>query len=112
MKFVFTSRHFKAHDNIKQFAQNEIEKITKFYDGIIRGEVILSFEKSTNSVKIAELILTTNTHHVLTAKERSDDFLISIEGAADKMEAQLKKIKEKLKFNHTRRAIPFKYIEQ
>jgi ribosomal subunit interface protein len=111
MKFVFTSRHFKAHDTLKQFAQNEIEKITKFYDGIMKGEVILSFEKATNSVKIAEVIITTNTHHVLTSRERSDDFQISIEGAIDKMGARLKKIKEKLKFNHTKRAVPLKFKE-
>jgi putative sigma-54 modulation protein len=101
MKFVFTSRHFKAHSSLKEFAQNEIEKISKFYDGIIKSEVILSFEKAMNSVKIAEIIVTTNTHNVITAKERSDDFKVSIEGAVDKAASQIKKLKEKIKSNHT-----------
>jgi ribosomal subunit interface protein len=110
MKFVFTSRHFKAHTSLKDFAQIEIEKISKYYDGIIKSEVILSFEKATNSVKIAEVIITTNTHSVITAKDRSDDFKISIEGAVDKAASQIKKLKEKIKSNHTAKlTMPFDY---
>ncbi len=101
MKFTFTSRHFKAHETIKDFAKSEIEKINKFYDGIIKCEVILSFEKATNSVKTAEVILTTNTHHTITAKEKTDDFIASIEGAFDKTAKQIKRYKEKLKSNHS-----------
>ena len=100
MKFTFTSRHFKAHETIKEFANTEIEKLSKFYDGIMKCEVILSFEKATNSVKTAEVILKINNHHVITAKEKTDDFIASIEGAVDKVAGQLKKYKEKLKPSH------------
>jgi putative sigma-54 modulation protein len=100
MNFTFTSRHFKAHDTLKEIAQNEVDKINKFYDGIIKCEVILSFEKVTNSIKIAEFIVNSNNHHTFTAKEQSEDFKISIEGAADKIISQIKKYKEKLKSNH------------
>jgi len=101
MKFVLTSRHFKAHPSIREFAENEVEKIGKFYDGVIKCEVILSFQKSTNSVKTAEVIVSANNHHTITATQQSDDFIISIEGAVDKAVAQIKKLKEKIKSNHT-----------
>lgn len=100
MKFTFTSRHFKAHDSLKEIALNEMEKISKYYDGIIKCEVILSFEKVTNSVKIAEFIVNSNNHHTFTAKEQSEDFKVSIIGAADKIQSQIKKYKEKIKSNH------------
>ena len=100
MNFLFTSRHFKAHDSLKEYAAQEAEKISKFYDGVIKCEVVLSFEKVTNSVKIAEFIVNTNNHRTFTAKNQSDDFKISIEGASDKIISQLKKYKEKLKTNH------------
>jgi len=103
MKFTFTSRHFKAHDSLKETAQAEVDKITKFYDGIIACEVILSFEKVTNSIKIAEFIVNTNNHHTFTAKEQSEDFKVSIEGASDKILSQIKKYKEKIKSNHNPR---------
>jgi ribosome hibernation promoting factor len=105
MKFLFTSRHFKAHDSLKEFAEQEVEKIGRFYDGVIKAEVILSFEKVTNSIKIAEFILNTNNHHTFTAKAQSEDFKISIEGAADRIVSQLKKYKEKIKTNHSPKQI-------
>jgi putative sigma-54 modulation protein len=100
MKFLFTSRHFKAHDSLKEYAEQEAEKISKFYDGVIKCEVILSYEKVTNSVKIAEFVININNHHTFTARSQSEDFKISIEGASDKIISQLKKYKEKLKTNH------------
>ena len=100
MKFTFTSRHFKAHDTLKEFALSEIEKINRFYDGVMKCEVILSFEKSTNSVKTAEVIVKINNHHTITAKDKTDDFNASIEGAVGKAINQIKKYKDKLRTNH------------
>ena len=96
MKFLFTSRHFKAHDSLKEIAEYESEKINRFYDGVIKCEVILSFEKVTNSIKIAEFVVNANNHHTFTATGQSEDFKVSIEDAADKIISQLKKYKEKL----------------
>lgn len=101
MNFTLTARHFKAHDTLKDFAQGEIEKITKYYDGIIKSEVILSFDKPANSIKYAEVIVTTNNHHVYTAKEESEDFKISIEKAVEKVAVQVRKYKDKLKPVHS-----------
>jgi putative sigma-54 modulation protein len=103
MKFIFTSRHFKAHGSLKEFAEKEIEKLNKFYDGIMKCEVILSYEKPANSIKIAEIIVDTNTHTILTSKASSGDFLGSMEMAFDKIRSQLKKLKEKLKSSHSPR---------
>jgi len=100
MNFTFTSRHFKAHDTLKEFAAAEIEKLSKYYDGVMKCEVILSFEKATNSVKTAELVVKLNNHHVITAKDKTDDFNASIEGAVEKAITQLKKYKDKIKTNH------------
>ena len=51
MTFIFTARHFKAHDSLKEFAEAESKKFTKFYDGIIKTEVILDYDKPENSLK-------------------------------------------------------------
>ena len=101
MKFTFTSRHFKAHDTLKDFALSEIEKINRFYDGVMKCEVVLSFEKSTNSVKTAEVIVKINNHQTITAKDKTDDFNTSIEGAVGKAIIQIKKYKEKMRTNHS-----------
>ena len=112
MKFTFTSRHFKAHDTLKEFALGEIEKINRFYDGILKCDVILSFEKSTNSVKTAEVIVKISNHHTITAKEKTDDFNTSIEGAVGKAINQIKKYKDKIRSNHSPKKASKNIIKQ
>lgn len=95
MIFTLTARHFKAHDSIKEFAEGEMHKLTKFFDGIISTEVILSYEKPTNSIKIAEIIVRAK-NHTFTATESSEDFHKSIELAIIKVQSQIKKFKDKI----------------
>ena len=57
MNIKVTSRHFKAHDSLTEYAQESVERLLHFYDGIIKGDVILSYEKAKNSIKVAEIIL-------------------------------------------------------
>ena len=96
MNVKITARHFKAHDSIKEHAETCIDGLTKFYDGIISAEVILSFEKAQNSIKIAEVIIGV-MGKTLTASAKSEEFEKSIDIATEKLETQLKKYKSKLK---------------
>ena len=102
MNFLFTARHFKAHDSLKELAKSQAEGFNDYYYGITRAEVILSYEKNTNSVKTAEIIVHANNHHIFTARESTDDFAKSIELASHKIVTQLKKFHDKLKDHHNR----------
>jgi putative sigma-54 modulation protein len=96
MNITFTARHFRPHPEIKDHAQDAVKKLAKFYDGIVTANVILSFERATNSLKTAEI----NLHvygSVLSAKEKSDDFIKSIDAASGKLAIQLDKYKKKLR---------------
>jgi putative sigma-54 modulation protein len=96
MSFIFTSRHFKAHDSLKQLAEEESKKFAKIYDGIIKTEVILSYDKPENSIKHAEVVVHAKNNHTFTATESSDDFTRSILAAIEKVEIQIRKYKDKL----------------
>ncbi|MBI5475525.1 MAG: ribosome-associated translation inhibitor RaiA [Ignavibacteriales bacterium] len=98
MDVHFTARKFKAHYTLKEHAVNALSSLDKYYDGIVRGDVVLSYERTTNSLKTAEI----NLHIqgvILTAKEKSEDFDKSIELAVEKIERQLTKYKTKQKKN-------------
>ncbi|MCX6144313.1 MAG: ribosome-associated translation inhibitor RaiA [Ignavibacteriales bacterium] len=95
MNTTVTSRHFKAHDTLVEYAESAVEKFERYYDGILKCEVKLSFEKARNSVKVAEIILSVYKTKI-TSVQTSDDFNKSIDGAVEKVLAQLKKYKEKL----------------
>lgn len=95
MNTTVTSRHFKAHETLVEYADEAVAKLERYYDGILKCEVKLSFEKARNSVKVAEVILTVYKSKI-TALQKSDDFNKSIDGAVEKVLAQLKKYKGKL----------------
>ena len=95
MNIKITSRHFKPHTTLTEYAEAAIEELTHFYDGIIKAEVIFSYEKPRDSIKIAEISLTVYGT-VLTGVGSSDDYEKSIDIAIAKIKTRLKKYKEKL----------------
>jgi len=95
MNIKITSRHFKSHESLSDYAEGAIEELTRFYDGIIKAEVIFSYEKPHESIKIAEISLTVYGQ-VLTGVGKSEAFEKSIDLAISKIKTRLKKYKEKL----------------
>lgn len=99
MQVNVTARRFKAHKSLRDHAAHGVSRLAKFYDGIVRGNVVLSYEKSTNSLKVAEITL--HVHgNVLTAREKSEDFIKSIDKAIGKIERQLSKYKTKIRLKN------------
>lgn len=95
MAITVTSRHFKAHPSLVEYAEKAVDGLSHFYDGIIKGEVILEYERARNSVKIAEINISV-FNAKLTATHTSDDYFKAVDGAVQKLASQLKKYKEKL----------------
>jgi len=95
MNTTVTCRHFKAHEELVDYAKDAAEKLDRYYDGILKCEVKLSYHKALNSVKAAEVIVSVYKQK-LTAFAESDDYHKSIDSAVSKALAQLKKYKEKL----------------
>ncbi len=96
MDVNFTARKFKVHADIKDYAFEEVRKLEKFFDGITKADIILSYERGLNSVKTAEVNLHVHAH-MLSAKEKSNDFVKSLDAAMDKASVQLKKYKSRLR---------------
>lgn|SRR5512142_4657 len=92
MTIHVTARRFRARKELRDYATQALKRMDKFYDGILRADVILSYERSSSSVKNAEINL-----HVegatLSAKEKSEEFTKSIELALEKLERQVAKFK-------------------
>ena len=94
MEIHFTARRFKTHKEVRNHAYAAVKRLHKFYDGIIRADIILSYERDVASIKTAEINL--HVHGaMLTAKEPSEDFSRSIDSAVEKLERQLAKHKTK-----------------
>ncbi len=100
MQIYITARHFKASDQLKMFIDNKIQRLEKFYDGIIEANVIMDYVKATYSKHNAEIHLTVHGQ-ILRAHEMSDDMYKSLDKALGKLERKLKKHKARVRnFNH------------
>ncbi len=92
MRTKISSIHFKATDSLKEFAEQEVQRLKKFTDDILNCEIELSYQKAE---KKAHVHISANGN-VLNATEVSDDFQKSVVLAVDKLEQQLKKLKGKI----------------
>lgn len=96
MHTIVTSRHFKAHSTLTSYAEEAVNRLGKYYDGIITSNVILSYERSRDSKKRAEI--TVHVYNaVLAGHSSTDDFFRSIDAATEKVRTQLQKYKAKLR---------------
>lgn len=102
MEIHFTARRFRAHPELKARAIEAVKKLDRYYDGIRRCDIILSYHRSTNSIKTAEINLHVN-RTILTAEENSEDFFKSIDLAVDKLERQLETYKSKLRAKYKKK---------
>jgi len=96
MVIHITSRHFKAHESLNEYAERAVEQLSRYFDGIMRGDVTFSFEKSHKSTKIAEIRLSVHGS-VLVGLGKTEDFFKSVDEAVAKVLAQLKKYKSKIR---------------
>lgn len=94
MNISITSRKFKARDILKEFITAEVKSLEKYNDRILSADVILSYQNSRDSIKIAEIILQV-PGQTLTATEFSDEYKKSVSAAVEKLSRQLTKLKTK-----------------
>lgn len=93
MVIEFTARHFKAPDQLRQYAEKELQRLDRYYDRITQGQIILTHENNSYSVEINLSVPTDK----LCVRESSDNITKSIDRAVDTMASRIKKYKEKMK---------------
>jgi len=95
LNIEFTSRHFNAPDNLKEYAISEVQKIKKLYDRAIQCQILLFHEKGEYTTELNLSI----PSRKLNVKESTDNITKSIDQAVAKMITRVKKVKSK-QINH------------
>lgn len=95
MNISFTFKNFEPSDHLKEYAASRFEKMAKFIGDTVETElqINLSVEKFRHK---AEVVLTADTLHI-SAYEESEDMYSTIDQVLDKLEAQLKRMRERVK---------------
>jgi putative sigma-54 modulation protein len=100
MRVTFTARHYKPSQRLKEYAEDEVTKMEKVFEGIINCDIVLDYQKD---IQIAEINVVVHGQK-LTVIEKTEDIYKSIDLAVGKMERQLIRYKEK-KQQHADKAL-------
>lgn len=100
MQITITARHFELTKAIRDYVESSCLKIQKYFDHIIYVHVTLALENSRN---ISEITLRASRFNLQSQAEEMDMYL-SIDNALEKMEAQIKKLKDRVT-DHQKKAL-------
>jgi len=95
MNITFAFKNFEPSDHLKEYASSRFEKMGKFIGDTVETElqINLAVEKFRHQ---AEVILTADNLHI-SAYEESEDMYSTIDLVLEKLESQLKRMRERHK---------------
>lgn len=99
IKVSVTFRHMEPTVALKRYVEQKIHRIGKFFSRPLDARVILAVESKECQLAEVELHAHGTTLH---GKEESQDLYAAIDLTIDKIERQIKKQKEKIKFKRRR----------
>lgn len=88
-----TARHFDLTAEMKEHAEEEMDRLTRYFDHIVSAELVLDTERHRH---LAELRVNVY-NNMITGTGDTADMYSSIAVAVEKVKGQLKKYKGKLK---------------
>lgn len=91
MQLTVTGRHFEITEPLRQHVESKMDKISRYIDDTTDTHVVLSVEKHRHS---AEITLQSGGAPVRCLEERHDMYE-AFDEAFDKVERQIKRLKEK-----------------
>ncbi len=100
MQITITARHFELTKAIRDYVESSCLKLSKYFDQIITIHITLALENSRN---ICEMSLHAGKFSLQSQAEEMDMYL-SIDTGLDKMEAQIKKLKDRVT-DHQKRSL-------
>ncbi len=75
MNFNITARHFKLQDDLKNYVEEKVKKLDRYYDNILDVDVILGWEKLNRYTELRIKVY----NKQIVIKEVSDEILKSFD---------------------------------
>ncbi|MGL5964806.1 MAG: ribosome hibernation-promoting factor, HPF/YfiA family [Fusobacteriaceae bacterium] len=95
MKMIIHGKHLSVTPAMRQYAEEKIGRVGKYFDNILEIDVTLSAEKlKTGPHHTAEALIYINGS-VIKGSSTETDLYAAIDDVSDVLETQVKKIKEK-----------------
>ena len=102
MDITVTFRHVDSTESIKEYAEDKLSKIDKYFDFPIEAHVVLTAEKFR---RMADVTLNVNGT-VIKAEDETEDMYSAIDQVMDKIEIQVKRYRDKIRNRRTKSENP------
>jgi putative sigma-54 modulation protein len=102
MEITTTGRRYKLTPEVKEMAERRLAKLARFSDAEMEAHLVLAEEKFRS---IAELTLRAGRNH-LVSRDESSEMSNAIDGVAERMERQLRKLGARARDRKAIRVIP------
>jgi putative sigma-54 modulation protein len=96
MEIQLTAKHLKVTPAIRDYVQQKMDKAQKYFDHIVWGQCFVFIEKRAHNCEIV-IHAPGQTFRALAV---AADLYSAVDLASDKIDAQLKKFKERIKNRH------------
>src|SRR3954464_7013250 len=96
MRIHVTARHIHLTDALRDYVNKKLSKTQKYFDHLIWAQVILSVEKLNHKCEI----VVHASKHTFRVMATSQDLYAAVDLSSDKIDAQLKKHKERTRDHH------------
>lgn len=101
VKVSVTFRHTEPTDALKQYAEEKMHRLGKYFSQPLDAHVVLSVESKERQTAEVEL----HAHGgMIHAKEQTEDLYAAIDLVTDNLKRQLKKQKDKIKLEPRRKS--------
>ena len=101
MNISTTARHYDLAPALKDYTEEKVQHLKRYFDHIVNAHVVFSLEKYRHKVEI--------TLHVngrdFASEEESEDMYVSVDRSIEKLESQLKRHKDKIKRRKSQQSV-------
>jgi putative sigma-54 modulation protein len=102
MDVTVTFRHVDSTESLKEYAEDKLSKLDKYFDFPIEAHVVMTAEKFR---RMADVTLNVNGT-VIKAEEETEDMYSAIDQVMDKIEIQVKRYRDKIRNRRTKSESP------
>lgn len=100
MRIEITSKSLDLTDSMRDHVEKRLAKLNKYFDGILDCHVIVRVERFIHRVELT----VHGQGFDLFSEGGSEDIYAAFDSAAEKMERQVRKLKEKIRQKRGRKA--------
>ena len=93
MQIKISARHGHLHEATQEFIREKANKLTHYFGRIMMIEVIVDLKEEE---KVVEFLVSAEHKHDFVASERNQDILAAVDLVLGKLEAQVRRYKEKI----------------